>query len=148
MNSQEIRLLVEQMQEYQEKRESATYSWLKYLIGLAAGALAVLASFSGVPRHGLQRYAMTTAAITLATGVLAGLIRIYGELQTARFFATETAKQSQELLSGVRTDFSPIVIEKTGFWQICELICYFALFISLVSLVCLLLLSPVGDSAH
>ena len=74
----------QELLELGRKRDEKVYAWLRYLIGLASGALAVLVSLQSHTQPGAAGIAQKIAWVSLGSGILFGSLRLYGEVWTAR----------------------------------------------------------------
>ena len=131
MNSQQFQEVVE----YGQKRDEKVYEWLRYLIGLASGALAVLVSLQSHSEPGVAGIAQKVAWVALGSGILLGSLRLYGEVWTARELVKKlVAERKRQALSGDATT-SPIVAELPRYVKLSERFCYCSLILAVVALV-------------
>jgi hypothetical protein len=131
MNSQQFQEVVE----YGQKRDEKVNAWLRYLIGLASGALAVLVSLQSHSEPGVAGIAQKVAWVALGSGILLGSLRLYGEVWTARELVKKlVAERKRQALSGDATT-SPIVAELPRYVKLSERFCYCSLILAVVALV-------------
>jgi hypothetical protein len=125
----------QEMVEYGQKRDEKVYAWLRYLIGLASGALAVLVSLQSHSEHGVAGIAQKVAWISLGSGILLGSLRLYGEVWTEREMVKKlVAERKRQALSGDATTL-PIVAMLPRYVRLSERLCYCSLILAVVSLV-------------
>ena len=127
--------------EYQEllelgrRRDEKVYAWLRYLIGLASGALAVLVSLQIHTQPGAAGIAQKIAWVSLGSGILFGSLRLYGEVWTARELVLKlVAERERQHLSGDAT-MLPVVVNLPRYVKLSERACYCSLISAVVTLV-------------
>ena len=129
----------EQVVEFAQKRDEKVYAWLRYLIGLGSGSLAVLVSMQSHMQPGSAGIAQKIAWVSIGSGILLGSLRLYGEVWIARelvrkFVAQKTKPPSAD---------GPISVEMPKTLKWCERACYFSFCVAVVALVaCALLAVP------
>jgi hypothetical protein len=120
--------------ELNNKSLEALYSWLRYLVGLAAGGLTVLVSLSSPPTGFWSCLFQDMAVLSLGIGILAGAIRLYAERWHARKVVLLHSDQLEaHRLTGA--EFSSIHVDIPKWWRNAEQACYLFLFAALISLV-------------
>jgi hypothetical protein len=138
---------MKQVAERGDQREQAVYSWLRYLVGLAAGALAILVSLGSGASSDIDRKFHRVALISLALGILLGSIRLYAEVWFARGRESNAAAQLKQALSGA-IDASTLYVPPMPFAKTCERLCYVFLVVALLSLIALAWTPAVAVATH
>lgn len=117
-------------------RDKKYYDWLRYLVALASGSLAVLVALNaGKECTGIPVLFLKIGWGTLGTGILLGSLALYGEIWFARALVKNWVeeKKSRDRLG---LDWPvPIVVKLPAFFRISEKLCYLALLSSVVSIV-------------
>jgi hypothetical protein len=131
MTHQEFQEVVE----YGRKRDEKVYAWLRYLIGLASGALAVLVSLQSHSQTGVSGIAQKISWVALGSGILLGSLRLYGEVWTAREMVKKLVAERKRQASQGDAIPSPIVVELPRFVKLSERLCYGSLILAVISLV-------------
>lgn len=122
---------------YARRAEKATTTWYRYLVGLASGILAILATFGKDDGDPFALWARRSTMILIALGILLGSLIIRDELRFARGHRDNYQAKLQSLISGGGTgggasDVDPMPLKRT-----CEIACQIAMFLALVGLVLL-----------
>jgi len=134
--------ILKELTDLTNKREQAVYSWLRYLVGLASGALAILVALgSGLPASKANTF-HRVAMVSLALGILLGSIRLYGEVWIARGHLNNSIKQIQQASSGV-FPLEGFAVKPMPFSKSCERLCYICLVVALASLLVLAWTPPI-----
>jgi len=121
--------------DYSRTREEKVYAWLRYLIGLASGALAVLVSLQSHTSAGTAGVAQRVALVALGCGILLGSLRLYGEVWIAREMVKRlVAERKRQALEG-DPDPLPIAASLPLFVKLSEWLCYLSLVVAVVSLI-------------
>jgi hypothetical protein len=126
--------MIKEMQETIDRREETTYGWLRYLIGLAAGALTVLVALGKGFPHGKADVAHKCAATSLSLGILLGSIRAIEEVRIARVRVTNLVANVQSTLSGQPLAVENLSIPSRPWATFCEKGFYAMLILALISL--------------
>jgi hypothetical protein len=121
--------------EYARKREEKVYAWLRYLIGLASGALAVLVSLQSHVDAGTAGVAQKVALVALGCGILLGSLRLYGEVWTARELVKRLVEERKRQAEEGDPEPSPISVALPRFVKQSEWLCYTSFVVSVVSLI-------------
>jgi hypothetical protein len=131
-------MTLEEFQEvvdYSRKREEKAYAWLRYLIGLASGALAVLVSLQNHTEPGTAGIALKVALVALGSGILLGSLRLYGEVWIAReMVKLLVAERKRQAIEG-DPDPLPIAAALPLFVKQSEWLCYLSLVVAVISLI-------------
>jgi hypothetical protein len=136
-------ILQKRLADLTDRRDQALYSWLRYLVGLASGALAILVALgTGLPAPKASMF-HRIAMVSLGFGILLGSIRLYGEVWIARAHLDNSIKQKRQAdetgTIGVETLFArPIPFSKS-----CERLCYLCFVVALASLMILAWTPPI-----
>ncbi|MGD1278707.1 MAG: hypothetical protein ABR964_15955 [Tepidisphaeraceae bacterium] len=117
------------------QKEEKVYGWMRYLVGLAAGALTILVSLERGTRTGISEFAHRSALLSLSLGILLGSLRAYAEVWFARGYLANLIEQKNRLLSGAERRIEPNVVKKPPLSATCEYLCYLCLFLALLFLV-------------
>lgn len=76
---------LQQLAQEGDKRNAAVYTWLRWLVVLAAGSFAAILGLMGAkPLPLLQFFLVKTALMYHVVGILSGSIALYGEVFVAR----------------------------------------------------------------
>ena len=98
---------IKQYVELITKEHEVEVTWLRQILTLAAGALALLAGLGpDVPSDGLGKYLLATTWAGLGLGIVAGAAATYIEVNRAktaaiRFLITTQAKRNLSSRSGI-----------------------------------------------
>ncbi|MBI5385659.1 MAG: hypothetical protein HZA90_13355 [Verrucomicrobia bacterium] len=120
------------------EREQKVYAWLRYLIGLASGALTVLVALQDkLPptTTGIALVALKAAWVALGSGILLGAVSLFGEIRTAREMVNLLVKQKSQPEYHPGDPPSPILVPKLPILKWSERLCYCSLVVAVVSLV-------------
>jgi hypothetical protein len=93
------------------RRNEKRFAWLRYLVGLASGALAVLVSLGDHQVNGHNAgMCLRLAWIALGCGILLGASAIYAEVASADAILKAMVRKGKLRESGVEPDESPYVV--------------------------------------
>ena len=120
------------------ERDARLDSWLRYLVGLASGALTVLVSLQkDKPDQFFPLICLKVAWGTLGLGILLGAIALYGHVFAQRGLVKQWVKDR-----GARTEDempgespSPTTGPGVKFFRLAERLCYLSLTTAVVALV-------------
>jgi len=118
-----------------EDREAKIYSWMRYLVGLASGALTIFASLQTHREHGAAGIAQGITWISLGCGILLGSLRLYGEVAIVRGRARDWGEQLKRRWRGADDTTLPIVSNVPAFVIWSEWGCYASLVVAVISIV-------------
>lgn len=121
--------------QFADKRDETVYAWLRYLIGLASGALAILASLQNHQEHGVAGIAQKVSWTALGLGILLGALRAYGEVWTAREIVRRLVAERKRQSTSGDTNVLPIIAAAPRILIWCEWACYGSLILAVISLV-------------
>lgn len=127
-----------------QKRNAALYGWLRYLVGLASGSLAVLVSLSGTGTPGsMAALCMRGCWISLGLGILLGASALYGEVWLARALVKRLLELDRSRSCGDTTGagLPPAAVALPEPFSRCEQGCYLALLVAVGFLIGFAILS-------
>lgn len=122
------------LSKYNEQRNIAFYSWLRWLMLIAAGAFSLTAGLVlGKPYLGLQLLALKVALTANAIGILSGSIAVYGEAKMHKGFMRVIADNEIRKIREPETYVTnkPLYYHLPWWVKYSETICYLALIASL-----------------
>lgn len=125
--------MIQDMTEKGLAREAAICSWMRFLVGLSAGALAILASL-GRSSSDYPQWIRRTGILSLALSILLGTLRIYGESRLAKAQEKNLLVAVRATLAGDQIPQSATFVKKQRFSTAYEIGCYAACAVALVSL--------------
>lgn len=124
-----------QFDEAIEKNHSTRQDFIKHILTLASGMLAILAAFhtSGINTGYILKLYLSTLTL-LATGILSGGITLYFDTVGAKSIFMQLKEEMQKQLKDPSTSSNPICYNPPKMFYICEKICYISLLLSVISL--------------
>ena len=126
------------------QKEEKLCAWLRYLVGLASGALTVLLALGKGIAPGTTGTAQRVALTSLALGILLGSLRLYVEVSSLRAHARNLVEQANRQIDrGASEPFLPSVAKPSGILLASEYLCYLSLAVALVALVFVVWTLPV-----
>ncbi|MGD0388975.1 MAG: hypothetical protein ABSC42_08475 [Tepidisphaeraceae bacterium] len=129
--------------ELTNQREQAIYSWFRYLVGLASGALAILVALgTGLPTPKANMF-HRIAMVALGLSILLGSIRLYAEIWFARGHLNNAIKQMKQASATGTISVETLAVKPIPFSATCERLCHLCLVVALVSLMILAWTPPV-----
>jgi hypothetical protein len=118
-----------------DKRDQKVYAWLRYLIGLASGALTVLVALQGKTPPSTGGIALKVTWVALGSGILLGALSLFGEVRTARAMVRLLVKQKNQPEYRPGDPPSPIVVPPSRVLKWSERLCYCSFVVAVISLV-------------
>lgn len=124
-----------QFDEASEKNHITRQDFLKHILTLASGMLAILAAFhtSGINTGYILKLYLSTLAL-LATGILSGGITLYFDTVAAKSIFIQLKEEMQKQLKDPSSSSNPISYNPPKLFYICEKVCYISLLLSVISL--------------
>ncbi len=117
------------------ERFSKNEAWLKGIITIASGLIAVLVSLkSGVSKTYLQHVVFVSTVALLSLGILFGTIVLYENINLLRIQEKILYDHLVELLNGSRQDMVEVIKSKK-IYKICFYLCLTSFLLSLIALV-------------
>lgn len=128
---------IKQLAESQNEANNLSSAWLRQLLTLASGALAILAGLSPHTHSNIDKYCLAATWVFLGIGIIFGSAATYLEVNLAKKIATEIRSQvSQSIHEGKGDQIkSLIVVPPNKFFLASKYIMVFSLLLSVVSLV-------------
>jgi hypothetical protein len=118
-----------------EKNHSTRQDFIKHILTLASGMLAILAAFhtSGINTGYILKLYLSTLTL-LAIGILSGCVTLYFDTVAAKSIFMQLKREMQQQLKAPPISSNPISYSPPKLFYICENICYLSLLLSVVSL--------------
>lgn len=128
------------LNEIQEKKRNTFSDWLKNIITIATGLLAVLISLKTKKSESiLEHNLFISTIISIALGILSGVIVLFSDIKVLSLFESSKKKQISQLLDGKNYAIDHIAFPKI--YNYLKYICFLSFFISLVCLIYYAILS-------
>ncbi|PJC14552.1 MAG: hypothetical protein CO065_14055 [Comamonadaceae bacterium CG_4_9_14_0_8_um_filter_57_21] len=118
-----------------DRRNSALYAWLRWLVLLAAGFFSLMAGqLTGKAWPPTQLWVLKLALGLNAAGILCGAAALYGEVASLRGLALAYKERIASILNApdAHAPSGPVVAKPHALWRASEWLCYAALLGSLV----------------
>jgi hypothetical protein len=129
---------LKQLFDLADDRNKLYYAWLKNILTLATGTLALLVSL----RHGThlaepQKYFLVASWIFLGIGIIFGASSIYGEVALATALTKNVKKHMLETYKEPAKfeAITPIVAQPHWFWKTSQYVMCFSLILAIIALV-------------
>jgi hypothetical protein len=127
----------EQFDEAISKNHSTRQDFIKHIMTLASGMLAILAAFHTTGTNvGYVQFVYLCTLILLSTGILAGGITLYFNKVADQ---TMFIQMKEEMLKQVKKSSEPskiVAYNPPKLFYICERVCYMSSLLSVISLAC------------
>ena len=126
-----------------ELRNAARYAWLRWLVLLAAGLFSLMAGqLAGKPFAPAAMWALKTALLLTAAGILGGSVALYAEVSLARQAVKEMKEQLERNLRGTgECEPSDLLYAAPAWWlRASERACYACLIAAVLALMAFVLL--------
>lgn len=115
-----------------ESRNKKHYDWMRSLVLLASGALAVVVTLHSEKQlAGMPLFYMKAAWVSLGLGILLGSVSLHGEVWSSR----ETARLLAKALSGPHPGNITVHVELPFRYRASTNICYLSLVCAVISFV-------------
>jgi hypothetical protein len=128
------------LSEIQEKKRNTFSDWLKNIITVATGLLAVLISLKTKKSESiLEHYLFIFTIIFIALGILSGVIVLFSDIKVLSLFESKKKEQISQLLDGKNYAIDHVTFPK--FYRYLKYFCMISFFMSLILLICYAILS-------
>lgn len=130
------------LNEIQEKKRNTFAEWLKNIITIATGLLAILISLKTKKSESIEEHFLFTfSIISIGLGILSGVIFLFSDINILSLFESKKKEQISRLLDGENYAIDHITFPK--FYVYIKYICLFSFFCSFISLIYYAILSDI-----
>jgi hypothetical protein len=122
------------LRELQNSRNTVYSDWLKNIVTIATGLLAVLVSLKTTKSaNELEHYLYVCSIGFIGLGILLGVIILFSDIKVANLSISKKKEQLESLLDGSNKEFD--FINRPKIYKYLEYICFSCFTLALISLV-------------